>query len=178
MLRTVRIRTMVARTATFSNVGATTTVRMMSPATRNSRPSTIALPKDCRNCLTSITCVFEELKASRAEAIRTPAAITTTPAASNARPTHPMISRKVFTSVCVLRSIGEVRVACSQTSLIGQSGSEKRNHFYFVPCIRTTHELRRPSAICSRLHPAPSRTRQLRRSVSATTRPCTGQTRA
>lgn len=51
MLKKVRISTRSARTPTFSSVGATTTVRMMSPATRNSRARRMDRPKSSRNCL-------------------------------------------------------------------------------------------------------------------------------
>jgi hypothetical protein len=47
-LRKVRISTMMARTPTLSNVGVTATVRMMSAATRSSRPSRMDLPSSCR----------------------------------------------------------------------------------------------------------------------------------
>lgn len=47
-LRKVRTRTMTARTPTLMKVGETATVRMMSPATRNSSPSRIARPRLCR----------------------------------------------------------------------------------------------------------------------------------
>ena len=43
-LRNVRIRTISPRTSTFCIVGATTTVRMISPAIGTSRPNKIARP--------------------------------------------------------------------------------------------------------------------------------------
>lgn len=36
------------RMSTFCNVGATTTVRMISPAIRNSRPSRMPRPRSCQ----------------------------------------------------------------------------------------------------------------------------------
>ena len=44
----VRMSTINPSTSTFWMVGATTTVRIMSPAIRNSRPSKIARPMSCR----------------------------------------------------------------------------------------------------------------------------------
>ena len=50
ILRNVRMSTMSPRTRTFSSVGATTTVWMMSAATSSSRPSKMPRPTPWRSC--------------------------------------------------------------------------------------------------------------------------------
>jgi len=66
---------------------------LMSPATRNSRPSTIAPPKLRRKHCMSNSQLRAPFAARRAAAIIVPKAITRTPIESNARPTHSMPNR-------------------------------------------------------------------------------------
>lgn len=92
-LRKDRIKTINPRTATFSNESATTTVRMISPAIRNSRPRMIERPNCRRNvwyATPSGNC--RKVRINTTVEKHEPRMTTSTPTASMAYPDREMTS--------------------------------------------------------------------------------------
>jgi hypothetical protein len=89
-LRNVRIATIIARTSMLANVGSMATVRMMSPATRSSRPSRMPRPIDCRSWRydASKRSAPARPRPNRTAEITIARTMTATPTPSTASPAH------------------------------------------------------------------------------------------